>query len=334
MPLSITLPDAAIPTERKYRKYFSEAERIFKFNDVPTDFNSTGIISNDQFTSVLDSDPVIKHFRNMTINAGHTVTPTLRCKGMYLLIEGDLLVNGILSMTARGANAPGKFIGIDPENEKIYFNETDIFSQDILTVGKVGGVCPNISNSPGVSGVNNACGSGGSGYVETQNGASGGIGGPGTSFSGGPGGGAAPRGVGGNGQPNGGAGGFGLSPYVSGWYWPGGGGAGNPGGPGGGQGAGTGQNGTGGLLILIVKGNIIFGPGGQIVSAGSKGGLGYESGGGSGGGAIHVFHKGIVSNPEKVTAPGGAPGDRFAVAGYTAPYGYPGGNGSITFNKF
>lgn len=334
MPIMIQLPDAAVPVERKYRRYFSNAERIFKFTETPVDFISNGIISNDQFTSLLDGDPVVKHFRNMTINEGHTIIPTLRCKGMYLLIEGDLIVNGTLSMTARGAKAAGKFVGIDHENEKIYFNETDIFSQDILTVGKVGGVCPNVSNSFGVAGANRACGSGGSGYVEVANGASGGIGGPGTSFSGGPGGGAAPRGVGGNGAINGGAGGAGLSPYVTGRYWPGGGGAGNPGGAGGGQGGGPGQNGTGGLLILIVKGSIIFGPTGQIVSAGSKGGVGYESGGGSGGGAIHVFYKGAISNPEKIVAPGGAPGDRFAVAGYTAPYGYAGGNGSVSINKF
>lgn len=334
MPLVVELPDASLPIERKYRRYFADAERIFKFTDAPVDFISNGIISNDQFTSVLDGDPIVRHFKSMTINENHVVTPTQRCKGMYLLIEEDLIINGILSMTARGAKAPGKFVGIDPENEKIYFNETDIFSQDILTVGNIGGVTPLTVNTTGAAGANNACAGGGCGAIEYSVGGRQGYGAAGTSFSGGAGGGASARYTAGNGQGNGGQGGVGVSHLSGSTWWTAGGGAGNPGGAGGGGGSGAGQNGTGGLIILIVKGSVIFGPTGQIVSAGSKGGNGYDSGGGSGGGAIHVFHKGIISNPEKITAPGGDPGSRIPTGGYAGVSGRGGGNGSISINKF
>lgn len=44
MPLNIEHPIAAISTGRKYRRYFSNAERIFDFNSQPVDFISNGII--------------------------------------------------------------------------------------------------------------------------------------------------------------------------------------------------------------------------------------------------------------------------------------------------
>lgn len=334
MPLLLEHPDASIPTQRNLGRYIKNAERIFRFPDSEGDFISNGIISHDQFTSVLDGDPVIRRFRNMTINTGHTVTPTQRCKGMYLLIEGDLTVNGTLSMTARGAKSPGKFVGVDHLQELIYFDDIDKFSPlNIFTIGKIGGLGV-INNTTGNHGVNNACASGGGGYIEPQNGATGGHSGSGTSFSGGSGGGSGPRGIVGNGVADGGAGGKGVSVYIDGYWWTGGGGAGNPGGAGGGNGGTVGSSGTGGLIILVVKGNIIFGANGRIISAGSKGGAGYESGAGSGGGAIHLFHKGTISNPEKVTAPGGVGGDRYGVSSYPGQFGKNGGNGSISINKF
>lgn len=331
--LTIEHPDASIPTQKKLGRYVYGTEKVFQFPDSEGDFISNGIISHDQFTSTLDGDPVIKHFRNMRINAGHVVTPTLRCKGMYLMIDGDLTIDGALSMTARGANAPGKFVGVDHLQELIYFDFEDKFSgRDIFTIGAVGGAGV-LCNNPGNPGINHACGGGGGGFVETWNGGTGGNGAAGTSFSGGAAGGSG-RGACGNGGVNGGAGGKGVTPYITNAYWPGGGGAGNPGGAGGGNGGTAGANGTGGLIILIVKGNIIFGASGQIISAGSKGGSGYEAGSGSGGGAIHVFHKKILSNPEKITAPGGESGTRFNVSSYPGQLGKLGGAGTITINPF
>lgn len=140
MPLVVELPDAAPIMDTKYMVRVSAETELF-FGENLGNFISTGVISNDEFESVLDGEPVLKHFQNMTINAGHVVRPSQRCKGLFILIEGDLTINGTLTMTAKGANAPGKFVGIMPGSERIYFNETDIFSADsrFVVLQKVGG---------------------------------------------------------------------------------------------------------------------------------------------------------------------------------------------------
>ena len=74
----------------------------------------------------------------------------------------------------------------------------------------------------------------------------------------------------------------------------GGGGAGNPGGDGtnGYTRSTDGENGVGGLLILIVRGNIICGGGAQLQCRGMRGGIGYSAvylcGGGSSGGGVII----------------------------------------------
>lgn len=343
--MSLLIEHPAASNSLKFKYNFQEriAEKTFDFGPNLGDFNSTGIITNDQFSSVLDGDPVVKHFQNMTINVGHTVTPMMRCKGMYILVEGDLTVNGILSMTARGAFSPGKFIGVDPTNEKVYFDSVDIFSEkNIFTIGDIGG--NGILRSNGENGKNNAPGGGGAGG---DGGAlsdySNHIGGNATSFSGGSGGGgyvSSPSGqkAGNPGSPEGGAGGAGR--YVGGTApGYGGGGAGNP--PGVGYRAGI--AGTGGLIILIVKGNIIFGTAGKIESVGSNGGaskngqtsVAYAGGGGgaSGGGAIHLFCKNALPDLSKFNVSGGIGGTSLNNGAVSRP-GKNGGNGSISLNAF
>ena len=60
-------------------------------------------------TSVQDGDPVIFFVNgDYTIPSGTTITPTNRCKGLYMFINGTLTNNGTISMTARGAHAEGK----------------------------------------------------------------------------------------------------------------------------------------------------------------------------------------------------------------------------------
>lgn len=323
MPLLVELPEAAPKVKNKYGPKVTSAEKTFIFQESLGDFVSTGVVSNDQFTAELDGDPVVRRYNNFTINAGHTVTTNQRCKGLHLLIEGDLIINGTLSMTARGAKAAGRYVGIDPNGETIYHALSDIFgvipgAVVINPVGGAGGAKLTSSlvdqtkvGNPGGAGKNNAAGGGASGNVRRDNGrgsSSSGAGAPGTSFSGGPGGGGA---VGrsdynisaGAGVSNGGAGGAGAD--AGGSTLTAGGGAGNPGGAGGGGGGG-GNAGTGGLIILIVKGNIIIN--GSIVSKGSNGGTGSATGGGSGGGIIQIFHKGTYSKPGTVSVAGGTGG--------------------------
>lgn len=346
MPLNISHLNASLDMRERFRWEF-EAERIFRFTQDPIDFISDGIISNDQFTSVLDGDPILRRFNNMTINEGHTVTPTQRCKGMYLLIEGDLTVNGTLSMSARGANALGKFVGIDPYGESIYFHDTDLFSMyglpTILKYGSMGGPSVQTYTSgdgkynlkPGVSGesLENSLGGGGSGGSYSSHGGTchSGAGAQATSFSGGAGGGGTgcidTGGSGYAGAANGGKGGDGRRIGTVGDMVRGmGGGAGNPGGArsvANGGTASAGVLGTGGLMILIVKGNIIFGPNGKIESKGSNGGNGATcGGGGSGGGAIYLFTKYSDIDLSKLDVSGG-----FGGVSGNSPGG-PGGAGT------
>lgn len=346
---------------KNFETSFSNVESFSKKYE---NFESTGDISHDYFTSTLDGPPVEKWFNDFTINTGHTVTTTNRCKGLYLHIFGNLTINGTLSMTARGPNCPGQYIGINPYTHNIVLSDDDITNEDYYKINPIGGLGKIAGSSPGING---ACGSGGGSIKDCR-------GGNGTSFSGGAGAGGGVsnnKGVtyshgiitgskgnvnagthNANGDDYGGIGGSSIHGWSSGIYryWSGA-GAGNP--PGytaksvnSDDICGTATTGTGGLIILIVYGDIIMGSSGRIVSHGSKGGnAGYrvnvngytlrEGGGGSGGGAIHIFHKGIFTDKNKVTVLGGAAGGSFAknyptsTPDTTQPQGYAGGNGTI-----
>jgi hypothetical protein len=139
----------------------------------------------------------------------------------------------------------------------------------------------------------------------------GGTGGRGGAFSGGAGGGGAQSRshsgkTGGNGGDYGGAGGSGPS---EGGYNGASGGSGNPGG-GGSNGGQTGGTGVGGIILLIVGGNLTIGGTGVIEATGVAAGTNssYAFGGGSGGGAIHVLYKETLSNSGSITATNGGSG--------------------------
>lgn len=192
---------------------------------------------------------------------------------------------------------------------------------------------PNYSGYPGGTGDTKTGGGGGGaagGGAGTTNVTRGGAG---TCFSGGSGGGAQYHNVGYQnystsvGGSNGGAGGNGsLQGVYYGGSYSAGGGAGNNGGndydgvhwaanasPGG--------NGTGGLLYLVVGGNLTIT--GLISADGVAGGAnGYYGGGGggSGGGNVIVLYAGSLSNSGTVRASGGA-------AGAAGSHGRPGGAG-------
>ena len=316
----------------------SEYESVFTFPESLGDFVSTGETDHDQFTSIEDGNPVVLTYNNFTVQAGHTVTPTNRCKGLYLNILGDLTVDGTLSMTARGASAEGRYV-IVTLGDTIYYCTEDPGDLTCLTkISAVGGIGESTgairSASKGAPGINGACASGGNTYRK---------GGNGTSFSGGPGaGGLASNndqsGISSTsaangctaGSDSGGSGGNGAA--VNNSY--GGGGAGNPGGIGS-RSRVNAPSGTGGLMILKVHGNVYIT--GSIQSNGTNGQNGHGtvagaypgsmSGCGSGGGAIHLFHKGSITGSELVTATGGS-------KGATGLYkGADGGDGTINIVK-
>jgi hypothetical protein len=265
------------------------------------------------FASTQDGVPVVKNFSSLFISRSVVISPTNRCRGMLIFVDGDATISGSISMTSRGASAVGadaSFITINPPYLGDYWS-TQLFPSSsylsrVFAVGAAGGG----GSTAGTAGGLGRSGGGGGGSTSTgpYGTAGGGSGGTGTSYSGGAGGGGggAPSGAGSNGSPIGGAGGNGGGGGNS------GGGAGNPNGTGGSQTA----TGTGGLLILIVRGNLKIGPNGSITTNGSAGNNanivgGSGAGGGSGGGVLYVYYGGQLTNNGSVTSNGGSGGSPF-----------------------
>ena len=250
--------------ERKFDKTSITYTLCEKYlNKVKSYKNSTSL------DSVVDGDPVIFVVDgDYTVPAGTTLTPTNRCKGLYMFINGTLTINGTISMTARGANAEGKFVHVN-KRQILFFKDSlrsITFPDNSVYLNAATPTPPVIkNNSHGQANVINGqtircSGSGGYGSSRYSGQAVGlqyCIPGNGTSFSGGSGSGGVgiPTETGQRpnilnaGAPNGGAGGAGqhsntgIPRYASG-------GAGNPGGT---SSSYAGANGTGGLLIIIAK---------------------------------------------------------------------------------
>lgn len=311
--------------------------------------------------NTVDGDTCVLQYNNLTVNDGHILTTAVRRRGLIIYVSGDLTVNGTISMTARGAVGDPLNFGVDPaglniarfvpngietgsslmsgtgnsasgieSNQKAVSHSGKIFNFPI--VGAAGGArfsgAPGYN--PGINGIDGQTGGGASGYHYSNNGTGySGAGSAGTLFSGGSGGGANFNDSAGNSTdalPFGGAGGNGGGNHP----WMGGNsGAGNPTGvPGacGNRGCPvTGEDGTGGLLMIFVRGNINFGANGKIEANGSAGGQRIDSmtGGGSGGGSVLVLHGGniipINDISSHITASGGG--------------GIPAGNGSVRIEK-
>ena len=229
---------------------------------------------------------------NLTVNAGVTLTTAARKRGMAIYVTGDTTINGTISMTDRGANAVGQQV-------LLLNNGTEY---QVAAAGGAGGVDLVTADNTGVAGgaatSTGACGGGGSGagHYDAPYIGRGGTGSAGTSYSGGSGGGGRRNDVDSPGNPgiaNGGAGGAAIRNPTG---WGASGGAGNPGGAG--DGVAAGQSGTGGLLVLFVKGSLTIDTNGAIVAKGNttgNGGGGTSGGGGSGGGSVNVFYSNNIS---------------------------------------
>lgn len=50
-----------------------------------------------------DGDYVVKQYTSLTVNSGHTITTDQPCKGLMLLVNGDCVIDGAVSMRYRGA---------------------------------------------------------------------------------------------------------------------------------------------------------------------------------------------------------------------------------------
>ena len=319
-----------------------------------------------------DGDMVVKQYSSMTINTGDFVTTDQPCRGLMILVQGNCTINGTLSMTGRGGYSNPTTNGGSDSNtvdanglrmpfatsggsssltaSNTLFNgcgngarsvlanfKTIASSGDVITLSRQGA---NGGSAPGSQQNNGAAGSNG-GTGQTGGGGAGargwtgpaGAGSYGSCFAGGSGGG----GSNGNSESSGAG---------NAWGGPGGNGAtdhsaatsGGVGNPAGGNDTTSGsannsESGTGGLIILIVGGNLTIGSNGSIVANGnnsgncSGGNQWHGSGGASGGGNIVIAHRGSYTNNGSVTANGGTSG---TIASYQyAKRGGNGGNGSI-----
>ena len=54
-------------------------------------------------SGVYDGNMIVKNYTSMNIQFGHTYTPDLPCRGMLIYVSGDCIINGTLTMTAKGA---------------------------------------------------------------------------------------------------------------------------------------------------------------------------------------------------------------------------------------
>ena len=285
-------------------------------------FNSVG---NVTFTSTLDGDPIVKQYTSFTLNTGHTMTVSNRCKGLIIYSQGDVTINGTISMDDKAARVTRDTSSLPwvQSCAKInYFDYTAKTLVDFLLPaggsGGNGGFSAG-SSSPGTGGSNCAYGGAGGG------------------------GGEAYETAGNNGGVGGGTGGTGGAGY-------GGGGAGSNGGAGG-----------GGIIIIVAKGNITInasgvitakstqpgGNGGNTTAGGQAGGGGggagnggyggygtatggYDSmagagGGGAGGGVVCILYGNTYTNSGSINVNGSAGGSGGTATG--ASNNQPGGNG-------
>ena len=340
-----------------------------------------------------DGDMMVKQYTSVNIASGTTVTVDQPCRGFLIYCQGDMTINGTLSMTARGAAANPTISGGSDNNTvsssglqygfvnpggtdtltmtQSLFNGCGNSARNVIanapsgtgsdyTVHTIPRTANNGANRPSVSsngtrenpadirGGNGSTGgaklggggAGGQAY-ETYNG-QGGAGGHSTCFSGGSGGGGAAGGGaansghrGSDAQNYGGQGGTGGNHNENSSRPKGTGGAGNPGGPDGTvgtQGNNDAGDGTGGLIMIIVGGNLTIGSGGKIEAKGTRGGDSSATsdnssmGGGSGGGHVMILCAGdVIANGNTI-----ATGDYVGNAG--SPIGSAGTYGEQDYN--
>lgn len=251
---------------------------------------------------------------NLTIDAGQTIIPPVRKLFTVVYVTGNLVCNGTISMTARGANHSGTGDSGGATTAVAIRIGTGTFgavtNPQIPATGGAGAPSRSTAGqNAGTAGTNGGTGGGGGGEWFNAGGAVG-AGSAGTCFSGGSGSGSVYRNSAGAGSSAGGSnGGAGSDGSSDGGTFSSG-GSGNPGGNGYYfnvvDSRFAGGTGTGGVLVVICEGALSGS--GSIVSNGSASvTLSGTGGGGSGGGSVNVLY-GTNPSGVTVTANGGASG--------------------------
>ena len=313
-----------------------------------------------------DGDMVVANFKDLTIDASVTLTTKETCRGLLCYVKGDCTINGALSMSARGGysdptsaggsdsavvNASGIQLGlvVDGASETLaaatfagcgdaavaaVANQDALDSNGtIFAISKAGGAGASSyfnasqygqranAGTNGATGANTISTAGGGSGGSFGN-STGGAGGAGGAFSAGPGSGAAMQQGGSTTSP--GAGNYGAAGGSGSGNWGGAKGAGNP------SGGGANHDGVGGIIWLLVDGDLTIGASGSIEADGSGGAVGQSNPGcgaaGSGGGAIFALYAGTLTNNGSIHSTFGQGGGN---GGGSVTNGGNGGEGGI-----
>jgi len=112
------------------------------------------ISSNTSLTNAADGDYVVKEYSSLTINSSTTLTTQNRSKGLLIYVKGNAIINGTLSMTARGASADPVAAGVSATGLRLPLLKSG--STDTLSVadfaGAGTGVISSVANQPAISG--------------------------------------------------------------------------------------------------------------------------------------------------------------------------------------
>lgn len=275
-----------------------------------TYYNSAQTVSSflnaDYFTTTADSRSALIYINGgLTINSGQTFIPSNRKLFTAIYVNGNLTNNGTISMTGRGANHSSTGSNLSAGAIRIATGTFGaVTNPEVPAAGGGGGAGQAGSGGSGSAGTSGGTGGGGGG-ANNNGGSAAGSGSAGTSFTGGTGGGEHNGGGGTptSGASSGGKGGNGAGNASH------SGGTGNPGGTDGG-GGGTnynGNDGTGGVLMIFVKGTLSGN--GTVAANGVNniGGAGSAGGGSSGGGSATLIYT-TDSSTVTITANGGTNG--------------------------
>lgn len=323
-------------------------------------FNST---ANITFSVTKNSGIVIKQYTSFKLNTGHTLTTNYPCRGLIILCQSDVTINGVIDMSQKGGLGSGLDSTFPLPMNLTRSGITDYLYNSMLKGGSGGnGGNGGDGHGPGCGNV----GLGGTGSIGmTHIGGVGGGGGGGNASgysyaSGGSGGAAYPylmdidgilyggdiRDSNSGGRGYGGSGGAGVGCSN---YGLGGKGIGSGGGAGKGFKSKTRSNGSsgqypGGYILIISKGNIVLkgyvkanggngGKGGLATDTDPNGGGG--GGGGAGGGVVQLLYKGNYINNGSIEVKGGVGGAGGAgcAGGDAGQSGTSGNVGSISVKK-
>lgn len=307
-----------------------------------------------------DGDMVVLNFTNLTVDASTTITTVRPCRGMLIYCSGNAVLNGYVSMNSRGGhadptasgggdasavsatglrlplfNAAGTdtltaadFAGSGTSSVAAVANQDGIAGNgSIYTMSQTGGgggASKRANGTAGTTGgVTLSSGGGGAGFASETGGW--GAGGDGGAFSGGAAGGAGRAAAAQDGEDYGGAGGDRGDAHGGEGV---GGGQGNPGGTGTSV---TACNGIGGIVWLVVKGDVTIGASGGVVGQAPQC---YDSShygsASAGGGSIFILHAGTLSNSGTISAAAGIRGGYGH--GHYSGTGGAGGTHTATIN--